>query len=229
MLELVINFNLFHRTQQNYHYKKMKKINVLLAFIVSLALLSCFEDNVDFPSVIQTDNQFPTPDAEFTINGTDYSISNGYMTSPDDGANGSNYKIILLNGALRFRSYLGFSCCYIRGTNQSVIFNITSTSASELAEGTYPFELTTTGPSLNEVRISTNMVVPVYTVNSADIISENQINFGSLTIQRSNDVYTVGDLQYDEYTLTYSFETLNSGTISGSFVGVLQPVQDNSD
>ena len=73
------------------------------------------------------------------------------------------------------------------------------------------------------------MVVPVYTVNSADIISENQINFGSLTIQRSNDVYTVGDLQYDEYTLTYSFETLNSGTISGSFVGVLQPVQDNSD
>ena len=114
------------------------------------SLLSCFEDNVDFPSVIQTDNQFPTPDAEFTINGTDYSISNGYMTSPDDGANGSNYKIILLNGALRFRSYLGFSCCYIRGTNQSVIFNITSTSASELAEGTYPFELTTTDPSLNE-------------------------------------------------------------------------------
>lgn len=151
------------------------------------------------------------------------------MTSPDDGANGSNYKIILLNGALRFGSYRGFSCCYIRGTNQSVIFNITSTSATELAEGTYPFELTTTDSSLNEVRISTNMVVPFYTVNSADIISENQINSGSLTIQRLNDVYAIGDLQYDKYTLTYSFETLNSVTISGSFVGVLQPVQDLSD
>ena len=207
----------------------MKKTNVLLVFIVSLALLSCFEDNVDFSSALQTDNQFPTPDAEFTINGTDYSISNGYMTSPDEGTNGSNYKIILLNGALKFRSYRGFPCCYISGTNQSVIFNITSTSATELAEGTYPFELTTSDPSLNEVRISTNMVVPFYSVNSADVISENQINSGSLTIQRLDDVYAIGDLQYDKYTLTYSFETLDSGTISGSFVGVLQPVQDLSD
>ena len=208
----------------------MKKMNLLLAFIVSLALLSCFEDNVDFASAIQTDNQFPTPDAEFTINGTDYSISNGYMTSPDEGTNGSNYKIILLNGALKFRSYRGFPCCYISGTNQSVIFNITSTSATELAEGTYPFELTTTGPSLNGVRISTNMVVPrTWAVESEDVIPENQINSGSLTIQKLDDFFTVGDLQYDKYTLTYSFETLNSGIISGSFVGVLQPVQDNSD
>ena len=207
----------------------MKKMNLLLAFIVSLALLSCFEDNVDFASAIQTDNQFPTPDAEFTINGTDYSISNGYMTSPDEGTNGSNYKIILLNGALKFRSYRGFPCCYISGTNQSVIFNITSTSATELAEGTYPFELTT-DPSLNGVRISTNMVVPFgYTVQSADVISENQINSGSLTIQKSDDVYTIANIDYDEYTLTYSFETLNSGTVTGSFVGVLQPVKDNSD
>ena len=207
----------------------MKKTNLLLVFIVSLALLSCFEDNVDFSSALQTDNQFPTPDAEFTINGTDYSISNGYMTSPDEGTNGSNYKIILLNGALKFRSYRGFPCCYISGTNQSVIFNITSTSATELAEGTYPFELTT-GPSLNGVRISTNMVVPFgFSVESADVIAENEINSGSLTIQRLDDVYTIGGLQYDEYTLTYSYETLNSGTVSGSFIGVLQPVQDNSD
>ena len=207
----------------------MKKMNLLLAFIVSLALLSCFEDNVDFASAIQTDNQFPTPDAEFTINGTDYSISNGYITSPDDGTNGSNYKIILLNGALRAKSYRGFTCCYIIGTNQSVIFNITSTSATELAEGTYPFELTT-DPSLNGVMISTNIVVPFgYTVQSADVISENQINSGSLTIQKSDDVYTIANIDYDEYTLTYSFETLNSGTVTGSFVGVLQPVKDNSD
>ena len=208
----------------------MKKINLLIVFIVSLALLSCFEDNVDFASAIQTDNQFPTPDAEFTINGTDYSISNGYMTSPDEGTNGSNYKIILLNGALKAKSYRGVYCCYIIGTNQSVIFNITSTSTTELAEGTYPFELTTTDPSLNGVRISTNMVVPFgYFVQSENVIPENEINSGSLTIQRLDDVYTIGDLQYDEYTLTYSYETLNSGTVSGSFIGVLQPVQDNSD
>jgi hypothetical protein len=206
-----------------------KQINKIVLLLLSVIVISSCEDNVDFASAIQTDNQFPTPDAEFTINGTDYSISNGYITSPDDGTNGSNYKIILLNGALRAKSYRGFTCCYIIGTNQSVIFNITSTSATELAEGTYPFELTT-DPSLNGVRISTNMVVPFgYTVQSADVISENQINSGSLTIQKSGDVYTIANIDYDEYTLTYSFETLNSGTVTGSFVGVLQPVQDNSD
>ena len=74
------------------------------------------------------------------------------------------------------------------------------------------------------------MVVPFgYTVQSEDVITENQINSGSLTIQKSDDVYTIANIDYDEYTLTYSFETLNSGTITGSFVGVLQPVQDNSD
>ena len=74
------------------------------------------------------------------------------------------------------------------------------------------------------------MVVPFgYTVQSEDVITEIQINSGSLTIQKSDDVYTIANIDYDEYTLTYSFETLNSGTITGSFVGVLQPVQDNSD
>jgi hypothetical protein len=206
-----------------------KQINKIVLLLLSVIVISSCEDNEDFASIIQTENQFPIPDAEFTINETDYSISNGYITSPDDGSNGNNYKIILLNGALKAKSYRGFTCCYIIGTNQSVIFNITSTSATELAEGTYPYELTT-DPSLNGVRISTNMVVPFgYTVQSADVITENQINSGSLTIQKSDDVYTIANIDYDEYTLTYSFETLNSGTITGSFVGVLQPVQDNSD
>jgi hypothetical protein len=206
-----------------------KQINKIVLLLLLVIVISSCEDNEDFASIIQTENQFPIPDAEFTINETDYSISNGYMTSPDDGSNGNNYKIILLNGALKAKSYRGFTCCYIIGTNQSVIFNITSTSATELAEGTYPYELTT-DPSLNGVRISTNMVVPFgYTVQSEDVITENQINSGSLTIQKSDDVYTIANIDYDEYTLTYSFETLNSGTITGSFVGVLQPVQDNSD
>ncbi len=206
-----------------------KQINKIVLLLLLVIVISSCEDNEDFASIIQTENQFPIPDAEFTINETDYSISNGYITSPDDGSNGNNYKIILLNGALKAKSYRGFTCCYIIGTNQSVIFNITSTSATELAEGTYPYELTT-DPSLNGVRISTNMVVPLgYTVQSEDVITENQINSGSLTIQKSDDVYTIANIDYDEYTLTYSFETLNSGTITGSFVGVLQPVQDNSD
>ena len=206
-----------------------KQINKIVLLLLLVIVISSCEDNEDFASIIQTENQFPIPDAEFTINETDYSISNGYITSPDDGSNGNNYKIILLNGALKAKSYRGFTCCYIIGTNQSVIFNITSTSATELAEGTYPYELTT-DPSLNGVRISTNMVVPFgYTVQSEDVITENQINSGSLTIQKSDDVYTIANIDYDEYTLTYSFETLNSGTITGSFVGLLQPVQDNSD
>ena len=206
-----------------------KQINKIVLLLLLVIVISSCEDNEDFASIIQTENQFPIPDAEFTINETDYSISNGYITSPDDGSNGNNYKIILLNGALKAKSYRGFTCCYIIGTNQSVIFNITSTSATELAEGTYPYELTT-DPPLNGVRISTNMVVPFgYNVQSEDVIPENQINSGSLTIQKSDDVYTIANIDYDEYTLTYSFETLNSGTITGSFVGVLQPVQDNSD
>ena len=206
-----------------------KQINKIVLLLLLVIVISSCEDNEDFASIIQTENQFPIPDAEFTINETDYSISNGYITSPDDGSNGNNYKIILLNGALKAKSYRGFTCCYIIGTNQSVIFNITSTSATELAEGTYPYELTT-DPPLNGVRISTNMVVPFgYNVQSEDVITEDQINSGSLTIQKSDDVYTIANIDYDEYTLTYSFETLNSGTITGSFVGVLQPVQDNSD
>ena len=165
-----------------------KQINKIVLLLLLVIVISSCEDNVDFASAIQTDNQFPTPDAEFTINGTDYSISNGYITSPDDGTNGSNYKIILLNGALRAKSYRGFTCCYIIGTNQSVIFNITSTSATELAEGTYPYELTT-DPSLNGVRISTNMVVPFgYTVQSADVISENQINEISTKLKSTIDM-----------------------------------------
>ena len=208
----------------------MKKLNLLLALLICITLLSCFEENVDFASAIQSDNQLPTPEAKFTINETDYSISIGYMTSAYDGTNRSRHRIILLNGALREKNWYGIPCEYRKGTNQSVIFNITSTSITELAEGTYTYELMTTESSLNETIISTNIVVgDNYCITSSNDIDEDQINSGSLTIQRSDDFYTIGDIQYSRYTLTYSFETLNSVTISGSFVGVLQPVQDLSD
>ena len=41
----------------------MKKLNLLLALLICITLLSCFEENVDFASAIQSDNQFPTPEA----------------------------------------------------------------------------------------------------------------------------------------------------------------------
>ncbi len=208
----------------------MKKLNLLLAFLVCITMLSCFEENIDYLSAIQSDNQFPTPEAEFTINGTDYSISNGYMTSEYDGTNRSRHRIILLNGTLLFKNWYGIPCEYRKGTNQSVIFNITSTSITELAEGTYTYELMTTESSLNETIISTNIVVgDDYCITSSNDIDEDQINSGSLTIQRSDDFYTIGDIQYSRYTLTYSFETLDYGTVSGSFVGVLQIINDLSD
>ena len=87
-----------------------KQINKIVLLLLLVIVISSCEDNEDFASIIQTENQFPIPDAEFTINETDYSISNGYMTSPDDGSKGNNYKIILLNGALKAKSYRGFSC-----------------------------------------------------------------------------------------------------------------------
>ena len=208
----------------------MKKLNLLLALLICITLLSCFEENVDFASAIQSDNQLPTPEAKFTINETDYSISIGYMTSAYDGTNRSRHRIILLNGALRNLYWYGLPCEYRTGTNQSVIFNITSTSITELADGTYTYELMTTESSLNETIISTNIVVgDNYCITSSNDIDEDQINSGSLTIQRSDDFYTIGDIQYSRYTLTYSFETLDYGTVSGSFVGVLQIINDLSD
>ena len=211
----------------------MKKLNLLLALLICITLLSCFEENVDFASAIQSDNQFPTPEAKFTINETDYPISIGYMTSAYDGTNRSRHRIILLNGALRNLYWYGLPCEYRTGTNQSVIFNITSTSITELADGTYTYELMTTESSLNGTIISTNIVMgEVFGRNciiSSNDIDEDQINSGSLTIQRSDDFYTIGDIQYSRYTLTYSFETLDYGTVSGSFVGVLQIINDLSD
>ena len=70
-----------------------KQINKIVLLLLLVIVISSCEDNEDFASIIQTENQFPIPDAEFTINETDYSISNGYITSPDDGSNGNNYKL----------------------------------------------------------------------------------------------------------------------------------------
>jgi len=50
-------------------------------------------------------------------------------------------------------------------------------------------------------------------------MNEDQINSGSLAIEKSNDIYT----------LNFSFETNNFGTVSGSYAGELQLTQDLSN
>lgn len=190
----------------------MKKLNLLIGILIGLTILSCSSDD---------DNQTGTPQAEseFTINGTDYSISNGFILSAFDGTNNSRHAIYLLNGTILNNEWFGEGCDFSNNLTQGVIFNITSNSISELADGTYNYQLITNEPSLNDTDISTNIVVENNCVISSNDIDEDQINSGSLTIARSNDIYT----------LTFSFETTDFGTVSGNYIGELQLTQDLSN
>ena len=189
----------------------MNKLNLLIGILIGLTILSCSSDD---------DNQVGTPQAEseFTINGTDYSISNGFILSAFDGTNNSRHAICLMNGTILNNEWYGEACDFSNDLTQAVIFNITSSSISELADGTYSYELMTTEPSLNETNIATDVVVEHNCVTISNDIDEDQINSGSLTIERSNDIYT----------LTFSFVTTDFGTVSGSYVGELQLTQDLS-
>ncbi|WP_425076893.1 hypothetical protein [Psychroserpens sp. S379A] len=190
----------------------MKKLNLLFGILIGLIIFSCSSDD---------DNQNDTPQAEseFTINGTEYSISNGFILSAFDGTNNSRHAIYLLNGTILNNEWFGEGCDFSNNLTQGVIFNITSSSISELANGTYTYELFTNEPSLNETNISTNVVVENNCVTSSNDIDEDQINSGSLTIESANNIYT----------LNFSFETNDFGTVSGSYVGELQLTQDLSD
>ena len=115
--------------------------------------------------------------------------------------------------------WYGAGCDFSNNLTQGVIFNITSNSQTELAEGTYNYELSTNEASLNETNISTNIVVENNCVISLDDIDEDQINSGSITVERLNN----------SYTLTFSFMTTDFGNISGSYQGELQLTQDLSD
>ena len=190
----------------------MKKLNLLLGILIVLTILSCSSDD-------DSQNEIPQVESEFTINGTDYSISNGFILSAFDGTNNSRHAVYLLNGTILNNEWFGEACDFSNDLTQGVIFNITSSSISELADGTYTYELMSTQPSLNETNIATNVVVENNCVTSSNDIDEDQINSGSLTIESSNNVYT----------LTFSFETTDFGTVSGSYVGELQLTQDLSD
>jgi len=190
----------------------MKKLNLLIGIFIGMTILSCSSDD---------DNQNNTPqvESEFIINGTEYSISNGFIISDFDGTNNSAHTIYLINGTILNNEWFGEGCDFSNNITQGAIFNIRSSSVSELAAGTYNYELFTNEPSLNETNISTNFVVENNCIISSNDIDEDQINSGSLTIERSNDIYT----------LTFSFTTTDFGTVSGNYVGKLQLTQDLSD
>lgn len=190
----------------------MKKLNLLFGILIGLIIFSCSSDD---------DNQNDTPqvESEFIINGTEYSISNGFILSTFDGTNNSLHKIFLLNGTILNNEWFGEGCDYSNNLTQGVIFNIRSSSISELADGTYTYELFSNEPSLNETLIVTNIVVENNCYISSNDMNEDQINSGSLAIEKSNDIYT----------LNFSFETNNFGTVSGSYAGELQLTQDLSN
>ena len=183
-----------------------------MGILIGLTIQSCSSDD---------DNQNGTSPTEsnFTINGTEYSITNGFILSAFDGTNNSLHSIYLMNGTILNNEWYGDACDFSNDLTQAVIFNITSSSSSELAEGTCSYELMTTDPSLNHTTIATNVVVENNCVTSSNDIDEDQINSGSLTIERLNDIYT----------LSFSFETTDIETVNGNYVGQLQLTQDLSD
>ncbi|MDT0294949.1 hypothetical protein ACFQ3R_05860 [Mesonia ostreae] len=156
--------------------------------------------------------------SNFTIGNTDYSTPIGYMISDFDGTNNSVHAIYLLNGSFLNNEFYGQGCDFSSDLTQGVVFNLRSTSVSELESGTYEYELNTFQPSLNETNISTNMVVIDNCVTNSNSISEDQIISGTIIIEVSNAIYT----------LNYTFETIDYGTINGTYTGELQLVQDLS-
>ena len=190
----------------------MKKLNLLLTFFIGLSILSCSSDDDNTP------NENPQVNSEFTINGTDYSTPNGYIISATDGTNNSVHAIYLLNGTILNNEWNGNACDFSNDLTQGVIFNVRSTSISELAAGTYNYELMTSEPSLNETNISRDIVVTDNCVTSSNDIDEDQITSGNLVVEISGNIYT----------LTFSFQTVDFGTVSGTYVGELELVQDLS-
>ncbi|MGO2358827.1 MAG: hypothetical protein ACTH6S_12965 [Mesonia sp.] len=156
--------------------------------------------------------------SNFTIESTEYPTPNGYIISDFDGTNNSVHAIYLINGTLINNEFYGQGCDFSNDLTQGAIFNIRSTSISNLEAGTYEYELSTFESSLNETNISTNIIVSDNCVTGSDSISENQITSGSITIQMTNGVYT----------LNYTFETNDFGTIIGTYVGELQVAEDLS-
>lgn len=186
----------------------MKKLKLLLSIFIGLSMLSCSSDD---------DNTQETT-SKFTIDGTEYATPNGHIISYYDGSNSSSHAIYLLNGNINNNEWYGETCDFSTNLTQGVIFNIRSTSTTELAAGTYNYALNTFEPSLNETNIATNVIVTNNCVTSSDSIDEDQITSGNLVVEISGNIYT----------LSFTFQTIDFGTVPGTYVGELQLVQDLS-
>jgi len=176
-------------------------------------MISCSSDDDS------TANESPQTNSKFTVSGTEYSIPKGYIILASDGTNNSVHSIYLLNGTIINNEWNGDGCDFSNSLTQGVIFNIRSTSITELAPGTYNYELMTSQPSLNESNISRNVVVTNNCVVSSNDINENQITSGNLVVAISGNMST----------LTFTFETADFGTVIGTYAGELELVQDLSD
>ena len=190
----------------------MKKLNLFLTLFIGLTIISCSSDDDNTP------DENPQVNSEFTINETEYSTPNGYIISATDGTNNSVHAIYLLNGTIINNEWYGDACDFSNDLTQGVIFNIRSSSITELATGTYNYELMTSEPSLNETNIATNVVVSDNCVTSSNDIDEDQITSGNLIVEISGSIYT----------LIFTFQTVDFGTVSGTYVGELELVQDLS-
>jgi hypothetical protein len=190
----------------------MKKMKLFYGILIGLMIVSCSSDDDN------STGENPQVISEFTVNGTEYSTPNGYIISATDGTNNSVHTIYLLNGTILNNKWFGNACDFSNDLTQGVIFNVRSTSISELAAGTYSYELMTSQPSLNETNISRDVVVTNNCVTSSNDIDEDQITSGNLIVEISGNIYT----------LTFTFQTNDFGTVSGTYVGELELVQDLS-
>lgn len=147
----------------------MKKLNIIIGLLTLITMLSCSSDDDRQNEIFQTDS-------EFSINGTNYSISKGFIISKFNENDNSRHAIYLLNETILNNEWSSTGCDFSNNLTQDVIFNITSSSQTELAEGIYNYELSTNEASLNETTIFTNVVVEDNCITSSNEINEDQIN-----------------------------------------------------
>jgi|TARA_B110000090_G_C13141775_1_gene354076 hypothetical protein len=189
----------------------MKKLNLLIGIIISTIILSCSsnDNNQDETSKIIS---------EFVLNQTKYLTSKGYIFEPKN----SEQTIFLLNGKILNNEWLGKGCDYSNDLKHGIIFNEILSSENGLQSGTY--KLTNPFPSeksIANISIITNIVMSSNCIASGTEISSStgQIVSGILNIEKEDNMYT----------LNYTIETSDFGTIKGTYLGELELTQDLSD
>ena len=191
----------------------MKKLNLVLVTIIGFLVISCSSDDND------EENENPAITSGFVINGVEYATPYGFVFPTFSEGTYRYHKVYLLDQVIINNELFGFGCGFSNDLTQGFVFDVRSSSINELATGTYNFELNTSEPSVQESAFNTNIEVQMNCVVNSDFINETQFSSGSLTIEKSEDIYT----------LNYAFQTNNFGTIEGTYVGELQLVQEVSN